>query len=379
MVGYSIRGESVQSKDTRLLFCTIGVLLKMVQNDPLLANCSHVIVDEVHERGMDSDFLLILLKDLIKIRNDLKIILMSATIDADMFSNYFNNCKVIKIQGFTFPVENIYLEDILKLVNYNPSSRKITHKNDEDYGEDERKVNIIENAKSYSIEYGLISALVNYISCNRIPGGILIFVPGLSHLTVGVIEIMRTIDSIKQDLPLSILNSIKLIPLHSNLSITEQQEVFKSTNLRKVVVSTNIAETSVTIDDIVFIIDTGRVKEMKLFNNVLSLVETWASQAACKQRRGRAGRVRDGFCYKLFSRKFESKNMALSTIPEILRLPLEQICLEIKILGIEDVHLMLSKAISPPPISAIDKAVEILVSVRAIDKNGQLTALGYII
>jgi HrpA-like RNA helicase len=199
-------------------------------------------------------------------------------------------------------------------------------------------------------------------------------------------EIRQTIDRLKRDLPYKVLQSVELFPLHSNLTAKEQQTVFRRmpAGIRKVVVSTNIAETSVTIDDVVFIIDTGRVKEMKLINNILTLDETWASRAACKQRRGRAGRVRDGFCYKLFSRKFESKKMSPSTIPEMydvfkfsLRLPLEQLCLHIKSLGINDVHHMLAKAINAPPITAVDKAVETLTSVKAIhESTGQLTSLG---
>jgi HrpA-like RNA helicase len=163
---------------------------------------------------------------------------MSATIDASLFSNYFNQCKIVEIEGFTFPVQNIYLEDILKVSDYNPESRKFSSDKldqcDEMDEESSKKVNQIENAENFKIEYGLIASIVNQICKAEIKGGILIFVSG-------VMEIKRAIDRIKEDISSNVLNRIKLIPLHSNLTSSEQQDVFKRVDLRKVVVSTNIA------------------------------------------------------------------------------------------------------------------------------------------
>lgn len=357
-IGYTIRGESVQSPETRLLFCTTGVLLRMIQGDPLLEEVSHVIIDEVHERGVDSDFLLILLRDLVSIRKDLKLILMSATIDAKLFSSYFNLCEVVEIEGRTFPVENLYLEDFLDDVEYQPSQKKQNGRRIEDEDEDilddvisketSKKLSMIENSQKYEIDYGLISAVVKYICEQGNEGAILVFISGTHYFYQGVMEIKKCIDSMRQVLPSDILGALEIFPLHSQLTSKEQQIVFKRVKhgQRKIVVSTNISETSVTIDDVVYCIDTGRVKEMQLVNNVLSLQETWASKAACKQRRGRAGRVQPGICYKLFSRKFESKHMVANTIPEMLRLPLEQLCLQIKSMGINDVHSFLAKVVN---------------------------------
>jgi HrpA-like RNA helicase len=189
MVGYSIRGENVQSADTRLKFCTTGVLLRMFQNDQTLTGVSHIIVDEVHERGIDSDFLLVLLKDLIAQRDDLRVILMSATIDANLFSSYFNNCKVVEIEGLTYPVQDIYLENILQMIDYNPESTKTNSKGDDEDYEDSlidentaRKLNNIENAVKYKIDFGLIAAIVGHITEGEVEGAILIFVSGSFYL-----------------------------------------------------------------------------------------------------------------------------------------------------------------------------------------------------
>lgn len=185
MVGYSIKGVSIQSADTKLLFCTTGVLLRMVQGDPTLSHVSHIIIDEVHERGVESDFLLILLRDLLKTRKDLKIVLMSATIDASLISSYFSNCPVIDIEGFTYPVENKYLEDVLEVTDYSPEQKRMA-KDSEGFQDDDdgisesmaRKLNFIENSVNYSIDYGLIGSLAAYICQEMGSGAILIFLSG---------------------------------------------------------------------------------------------------------------------------------------------------------------------------------------------------------
>ncbi|KAJ3272875.1 hypothetical protein HDV01_005198 [Terramyces sp. JEL0728] len=391
-IGYSIRGESKQSSNTKLLFCTTGVLLRMIQGDPKLTHVSHVIVDEVHERGgntdlilVESDFLLVLLKDLLFKRKDLKVILMSATINADFFSSYFD-CNSLQIPGFTHPVDNVYLEAILEKTGHVPEnlSGNIKAAGTNSDSDDEfrklfdnlsEKISVkklvgVERDPTFKIDYGLITATVNYICDNNESGAILIFLPG-------IMEIKKCIDRIANDLP-HLSKILKIFPLHSNLTSVEQTEVFKkvSAGMRKVVVSTNIAETSVTIDDVVFVVDTGRVKEMKLVNSVLSLQELWASKAACKQRRGRAGRVQPGIVYKLYSSYYEKKYMAANSEPEILRLPLEQLCLQIKTMGVKDVMEFLGKALSPPSKENIQSALDLLEKLGAFDENGELTALG---
>ena len=191
-------------------------------------------------------------------------------------------------------------------------------------------------------------------------------------------EIKKAITRINSDAA-EYQSELEIFPLHSMLTSSEQSSVFRKMKpgKRKVVVSTNIAETSVTIDDVVFCIDTGRVKEMKLVNGVLSLTEVWASKASCKQRKGRAGRVKPGKCFKLFTSYFEEKSMKHHSEPEILRLPLEQLCLQIKAMGILDVAAFLGKALSPPPIANIQDALDLLESVNALGRDGKLTPLGH--
>jgi HrpA-like RNA helicase len=319
--------------------------------------------------------LLIILKQLLSRRKDLKVVLMSATIDANLICSYFT-CPMIEIPGFTYPVENRYLEDILAETDYKPESRKLKKGSEKSDDIDELgtdiayRLNFMENALTYKIEYSLITKLVETICTSYPEGAILIFISGIS-------EINRCIAQMSQQLS-HLEDKMELLPLHSSLKSSEQQRVFKRPRAgrRKVVVATNIAETSITIDDVAYVIDTGRVKEMKLVDNVLSLQETWASKAACKQRRGRAGRVQSGICFKLFSRRFEARSMAKNTPPEILRLPLEQICLQIKSIGISNVHAFLLKAMDPPPEENINKAIESLLLVKAIDTRGQMTPLG---
>lgn len=301
----------------------------------------------------DSDFLLILLKSLLHLRTDLKLILMSATIDAEIFKRYLG-CDVIEIEGRTFPVNSIYKEEFKKIGIIDDSQEEETEKS-------------AEKSANYKTDYGIIARILLHIHKSGEKGGVLIFLSG-------IMEIKFCIDRLKNDLG-SIINDMEIMPLHSGLSSKEQQQVFKKTKLRKVVISTNIAETSVTIEDIGFVIDSGRVKEMGLVNNVLSLQEIWASRAACKQRQGRAGRVREGTCYKLYTSNFEKKLNA-NTVPEILRLPLDQLCLQILAMNIADVHKFLALAISPPLPSNIDVAIETLLAVKAIDCNGHLTAIG---
>ncbi|KAG0174156.1 hypothetical protein DFQ28_004676 [Apophysomyces sp. BC1034] len=192
-------------------------------------------------------------------------------------------------------------------------------------------------------------------------------------------EIKRCVEALQNTLPPS--GSYEILPLHANLSPQEQTRVFKQVpaDVRKIVVSTNVAETSITIEGVVHVIDSGRVKETQYeaINNMMHLVETWASRASCKQRRGRAGRTRPGKCFKLFTRETEAKKMNAQQVPELLRTPLEQLCLQVKSMGEQDVKMFLRKAIDPPSVQALDSAIATLRAVDAIDADrGELTPLG---
>jgi ATP-dependent RNA helicase DHX57 len=397
-VGYAIRGETKVSNETRLQFVTTGVLLRRLQSDPFLSGISHVMIDEVHERSVDSDFLLIILRQVLQKRKDLKVVLMSATINQELFSNYFNGAPAIEIPGFTHPVEDFYLEDILEMTAFE-SHMPMPRKRDADEdgtmpkgewaqwqlpylekGYNPRTVRTLARYKNQEkIDYELIATAVKHIvqtETVKIEGGaepaVLIFMPG-------ALEIKRCVEAL-QDKLASTGSDYEILPLHANLSPQEQTRVFKTVpvHVRKIVVATNVAETSITIEGVVYVIDSGRVKETQFeaANNMMHLVETWASRASCKQRRGRAGRTRPGKCFKLFTRATDENKMRAQQVPELLRTPLEQLCLTVKAMGEKDVRSFLKKAIDPPSVAALDSAIKSLTQVDAIDSVGELTALG---
>lgn len=385
-IGYVIRGESKVSNKTLLRFVTTGVLVRMIQQGPEeFTRFSHIVVDEVHERSLDSDFLLILLKRIISINKNVKIVLMSATVDPSLFINYFGGEKKVgytHIEGRTFPVDDYYLDTILDITGYTPPALL---RRDDDYYDDGVKIDKNEPidigrkiiAMRNAIQYDLIANLVSYIDrqlgIEKEDGSILIFMPGVA-------EIDRCINAIA-----GVSSRFYILPLHASLSPQEQRRVFPSppAGKRKVVVSTNVAETSITIPDIVAVIDSGKVKETRYDPTTRStqLVDCWTSLAAAKQRRGRAGRVRRGTCYKMFTATMEAKEMPERPLPEILRAPLEQLYLTVKAMGIKDTAKFLAEAIDPPETGAIEAARDTLVSVGALEKTADestadLTPLG---
>lgn len=379
-IGYVVRGDSqVKSGTTKATFMTTGVLLRRLQtggNDVFssIADISHVVVDEVHERSLDTDFLLALLRDVLKMRKNLKLVLMSATLDANIFTQYFGgNGKVgrVNIPGRTYPVEDVYIDDIVRDTGFAPyekSSSSEVSGTTEDDDLSQNSVGKTLQKLGMGINYDLIAATVRYIDymLKDKPGGILIFLPG-------TMEIDRCLSALKD------FSFAHALPLHASLLPTEQRRVFSPppSGKRKVIAATNVAETSITIEDVVAVIDTGRVKETRYdpADNIVRLEEVWASQAACKQRRGRAGRVRSGTCYKLYTRKAEA-NMSPRPEPEIRRVPLEQLALSVKAMrGVQDVARFLANTLTPPESVAVEGALELLHRVGALDSH-QLTALG---
>ncbi|KAI0041900.1 P-loop containing nucleoside triphosphate hydrolase protein [Auriscalpium vulgare] len=373
-VGYSIRGESKQTDKTKLLFCTTGVLLRRLSTGDQFSDVSHVVVDEVHERSVDGDFLLLELKELLLVNPLLKVVLMSATINHETFVQYFNGAPLLTIPGFTHPVTDKYLEEVMPHLDYRPAVGKIGKRrddDDEDYaGLDHRTTSAVQAViRSDRVDFSLVAAVVNHIiSTADKKGGILVFLPGVQ-------EIRQCIDLLRSS-PKA--GQAAIFPLHANLSSDEQRAVFASTPKWKIVVATNVAETSITIDDIVYVVDAGKVKETQYDTDsgLTKLVEQWVTRAAARQRRGRAGRTQPGICYKLYTRAQERKWPAFPK-PEILRVPLESICLTVKSAKEhDDVKKFLSRAIDPPAVAAMDKALEILEELGAIDAEGNLTALG---
>ncbi|KAF2190131.1 ATP-dependent RNA helicase A [Zopfia rhizophila CBS 207.26] len=381
-IGYAIRGESKHRPGmTKITFVTTGILLRRLQTSggssddvvAALADVSHVVVDEVHERSLDTDFLLVLLRDILRRRKDLKVILMSATLEADVFETYFKDVGPVgrvEIEGRTYPVEDFYVDDIAHFTGFN------ANRSDEFGNEETAEKSLGGTLRSIGmrINYDLIAETVRYIDreLGSKDGGILIFLPG-------TMEIDRTLQiSFTPLCALRQFSNSHALPLHASLLPAEQKRVFPRAphGKRKVIAATNVAETSITIEDIVAVIDTGRVKETSFDpqNNVVRLEETWASRAACKQRRGRAGRVRAGQCYKLYTRNAEAK-MLERPDPEIRRVPLEQLCLSVKAMGVRNVPGFLAGALTPPESTAVEGAIKVLGQIGALDDN-ELTALG---
>ncbi|KAK5841973.1 DExH-box ATP-dependent RNA helicase DExH7, chloroplastic [Gossypium arboreum] len=422
LVGYQVRLDNARNEKTKLLFCTTGILLRKLAGDKNLTGVTHIIVDEVHERSLLGDFLLIVLKNLIEKQSvsntpKLKVILMSATVDSDLFSRYFGLCPVITAQGRTHPVTTCFLEDIYERISYHLASDSPASLRCETSTRDMRgpvnnrrgKKNLVLSAwgddsllsedyvnphydsssyQSYSeqtqqnlkrlnedvIDYDLLEDLVCHVDETCDKGAILIFLPG-------VVEIHTLLDRLAASYRFAGPSSDWLLPLHSSIAADEQKKVFLNPpdGIRKVIIATNIAETSITIDDVVYVIDCGKHKENR-YNpqkKLSSMVEDWISRANAKQRRGRAGRVKPGICFCLYTRHRFEKLMRPYQVPEMLRMPLVELCLQIKLLSLGQIKPFLSKALEPPKEEAMNSAISLLYEVGAVEGDEELTPLGH--
>uniref|UniRef100_A0A8C7RR85 RNA helicase n=1 Tax=Oncorhynchus mykiss TaxID=8022 RepID=A0A8C7RR85_ONCMY len=415
LCGYQIRMENKSSDSTRLLYCTTGVLLRKLQQDHMLSSLTHIIVDEVHERSVQSDFLLTILKDVVQKRSNLHLVMMSATVDCDKFAAYFNRCPIVNIPGRTFPVEVFHLEDIVEETGYvlekdSEYSQKILEEEEEvninftqkggksmqhqefivkdtgsgwDLGPDldhfsSRTRHALQYMNPNKINMELVLDLLDYLDKSPqfavVDGAVLVFLPGLAH-------IQQLYDLLSTDKRFRGKDRYKLVALHSTLSSKDQAAAFTvpPTGVRKIVLSTNIAETGVTIPDVVFVIDTGKTKENKYHESsqMSSLVETFVSKASALQRQGRAGRVRDGFCFRLYP-KFRFQAFMDYSIPEILRVPLEELCLHIMKCEYGSPEEFLCRALDAPQPQSVSNAVCLLRRIGACIPEGHaLTPLGH--
>ncbi|ODM89700.1 ATP-dependent RNA helicase DHX36 [Orchesella cincta] len=392
-VGYSIRLESRLPQRTRgsILFCTTGVVFQYLKDDPKLTRFSHVVVDEIHERDVLSDFLITILKDLINIRPDLKVILMSATINADQFSRIH------------ISVKEYYLEDVLAQTRFTFETKDNKQQQQPWRGRGRKKymkdeeiearkmleshVRKLERDRAYprqvlhellkpeaeEINLDLIITLLLHIcETDRDNGAVLIFVPGWDQISK-----LNTQLQSSGKFP---GGNYLIIPLHSMMPTVNQKEVFNrpSGGRRKIIIATNIAETSITIDDIVFVIDVGKIKmtNFDISKNLETLDTEWVSLANAKQRKGRAGRVQDGVCYHLYTK---AREMTLERFkkPEILRKRLEEVVLQIKTLNLGMAAAFLRRLLDSPSSKSVDLAVERLIQLHALDGEENLTPLGF--
>jgi len=472
-VGYHIRLQSRMGPMTRLLYCTAGILLRRLERDTLMSSVTHIILDEVHERSHETDFMMLVLREILRDRPELKVILMSATVDASMFAKYFNNCPVLEIPGLTHTVQQIFLEDAVELSGYNndmydkyqnatgkPSpgnenvpmstltleehfdkfkqakecqakvgnravirppkpSRldqictvpqlmgrypgysprtlrvirthcrspdadvhlKVVNKLGQNYlkthgGEQPAKF----EQENMAVDFKLLESVLTYcVHGNhgyKKNGAVLIFLPGYEDIRQFYDQLNVSAEFKKSE--------YWVMPLHGVLNTKDQEDVFVETpeKVTKIVLATNIAETSITLTDIVYIIDCGfhKVQMYDPFKHMDSLNMAWISKANAIQRKGRAGRVASGLCFHLYSSYFHTHKLQEHPVPEIHRVNLEDLVLRSKSLGVfadSSVDSVFSRLMEPPKTINLNAAIRRLQSQGALDDNENLTSLGY--
>lgn len=434
-VGYVIRFEARRGRHINL--ATVGVVLRHLQMDPMLRNFNYLIIDEIHERDVNTDFLLMLLRPLLKRRPDLRVVLMSATLQGAVFQRYFDGAPLLQVEGHMFPVQDLYLEDLLPVAQqYNSMSPQLkelagtlkssSHKfrrrgaaaSSADEGDldtvhlvpsekagraaaEGQKTSVVEVTSSvdvatvqFAVEHALRTVELN-------ESAILVFLPGWD-------DIRRVREVLERNA------SYHILALHSSVTPEKQLECFLPAppGKFKIVLSTNIAESGVTIDDVGVVIDTGRLKEMayatrsrsvvpktdsrgydsylvvdsssvtstslapnEAQGKYMQLMEIYASRANCVQRRGRCGRTRPGLCIRLFTREHFAHLHDYQT-PQLHRIPLDNLCLTALKLGIGDPREFLQTAMEPPIPSEVEGAMRRLHELGATTERGQLTALG---
>ena len=463
-VGYHIRHDRRVGDDANIVFATTGIVLRILAGDALLQGVDVVIVDEVHERSADGDFLLTVLRELVNSdergpasKRPLKLILMSATVDADFFVNYLkeaappnkvNSIPVLHIKGVAHPVRDFYLEDAIDACSavlsesndvfdlttgkgWSGRGKKWSNKNgrrelsdeeelirsnryehvDKKYASERcaefvtefdvrakvsEKESHLKSLSSGDLPLGLAFHLVFFLDKKHRPkdggdGAVLVFLPGYDDIA----KLNDAFKAAATGVYADEVSNLHVITLHGSMPTSEQREIFRKPpgNKRKVVLSTNVAESSITIDDVVYCLDLGKHKE-KTYDpiaGICCLLPTWISKASARQRRGRAGRVRAGECFHLYPSWYvkdgdgidneariqitscEDNDPAFDgdvklqafALPEMLRTPLDEVCLRAKYLGLAPigyggVERFLSKCPSPPGPLSLYNAMEAL-------------------
>ncbi|MEB2510664.1 ATP-dependent RNA helicase HrpA [Burkholderia multivorans] len=355
VVGYKVRFTDNLAPGASVKLMTDGILLAETQTDPLLKAYDTLIIDEAHERSLNIDFLLGYLKEILPKRPDLKLIVTSATIDADRFARHFGSdthpAPVIEVSGRLYPVE----------VRYRPVAEdRPAVKHAEGTASRDR----VKTARE--AERDLMDAIVDAVDelCREGPGDVLVFLPGER-------EIREAAEALRKHHP----PHTEILPLFARLSAADQDKVFKPSNARRIVLATNIAETSLTVPGIRYVVDTGlaRVKRYSYRNKVEQLQVEPISQAAANQRAGRCGRVADGICIRLYDESdFQAR--ARFTDPEILRSSLASVILRMKSLHLTAIESF--PFLEPPPGRAIADGYQLLNELGAVDDDNALTPLG---
>jgi ATP-dependent RNA helicase DHX29 len=395
LVGYTIRLESKTTSSTRITYATTGVLLRMLENVRDFEDVSHLVLDEVHERTLDLDLAFVAIKRLIQRRLDLKVILMSATVDAAKFSRYFGDAPILTVPGRSYPVEVRYLEDAIEytIEHYEAGETKALeteHETPPDDLDDGQRVKsaltgldqykpetraAIASYDEYRIDYSLIANLAALIASHEMyakySSAILIFMPGIAEIRQ-LHHALTSHQSFREGWSFNLL--------HSSFSSEDLEQAFMPPPIgrRKIVIATNIAETGITIPDITAVIDTCKEKTMRFDERrqMSRLTENFTSRSSCRQRRGRAARVREGLCFHLVTKYRFENLLSEQHVPEMLRLSLQEPALRIKIWGFGDIEETFAQALDPPTSKNIRRAVEALKDVGALGKSEALTPLG---
>ncbi|XP_071503561.1 pre-mRNA-splicing factor ATP-dependent RNA helicase PRP16-like [Diadema antillarum] len=335
-VGYAIRFEDVTSEKTLIKYMTDGILLRESLRESDLDHYSAIIMDEAHERSLNTDVLFGLLREVVARRTDLKLIVTSATMDSEKFATFFGNVPVFEIPGRTFPVDTLFSKNVV-----------------EDY---------VDAAVKQAIQ----------IHLQPPPGDILVFMPGQEDIEV-------TCDLISERLgELENAPQLAILPIYSQLPSDLQAKIFQKApdGVRKCVVATNIAETSLTVDGIMFVVDAGYCK-LKVYNPRIGMdaLQVYPiSQANARQRSGRAGRTGPGQCFRLYTESAYKNELLTTTVPEIQRTNLANVVLLLKSLGVDD--LLLFHFMDPPPQDNMLNSMYQLWILSALDNTGQLTPIG---
>ena len=429
-VGYHVKGDSkLPQYGGSINYCTTGILSQQLQfaADSIMDNVSHIILDEVHERDTILDFTLTALKRLIKARIAVgkrvpRVILMSATIDADLFAGYLRvkddqgriiECPTLTVPGRTFPVKEMYLDQVLPKILSSPwaaslqydrntapfieseqgfsRDNKITFDDDKkpdetesatiDWAAERRKARqkgnrTVEEQEQSLVPHALVASTIMHIASSTNEGAILAFLPGLEDIT----KVNDTLQlSRNSNLDFSDESKFKVYMLHSSITNT-QKDVFDQLpdGCRKIILATNIAETSITIPDVQHVVDTGKHRELQYdqTQRITKLACVWISKSNAKQRAGRAGRVQNGNYYALYSKERYESLRAVG-LPELLRSDLQEVCLDVKNQGFTvPVQEFLSETIEPPATKSVDRALSDLITLQALNEDEMLTPLG---
>ncbi|KAL9611640.1 MAG: hypothetical protein Q9167_003707 [Letrouitia subvulpina] len=437
-VGYHIHSDRMRPRQGgSITYCTTGVLLRHLQSfpDEIMDFASHLIIDEVHEREKVLDFLLSLLKSTIAKRISLgkstpKVVFMSATVDTELFARYFRqsagvnenfDCPTLSVPGRTFPVEEKYLDDIFKefqsahpqeilaslqadkdtkeylkgenwfrkqksdqgrskarSVRYNKQANKlmIDQRREHQFLSQDAAISLDEKEESLAPK-GLVAFTVAHLAKTTRDGAILVFLPGLTDiLSVQELLLQNPLNVSFED-----ESKFRIYLLHSSLA--GQPDVFEKLEqgCRKIILATNIAESSVTIPEVQYVVDTGKFKEKQYdqMQRISSLNTTWISKSSSKQRAGRAGRVQDGNYYALFSKERYASLRAVGR-SEILRSDLQNTCLDVKARQPDcTIHEFLADLIEPPDPKRIQASIENLIALGALTTEEELTSLGQLL